>query len=134
MWRKIRAITQSALDCETTRRPIVLDRDRLCVIILALVKIISRGNTRCTPESGGEQLPNSREETKMKPFALIAASFVALAPIQARAASAAVSTFEFPLTVSPGAKTCLPKAHGHVTDHTFGNVESLDVVVHNLPP
>ena len=65
----------------------------------------------------------------MKPFALIAASFVALAPIQARAAS----TFQFPLKVSPGASTCLPKAHGHVTDHTFGNVESLHVVVHNLP-
>jgi hypothetical protein len=44
------------------------------------------------------------------------------------------TTFTFPLTVSPGAKSCLPHASGMVTDHTFGNVENLEVVVNDLPP
>ena len=45
------------------------------------------------------------------------------------------STFTFPLTVSPGAKACLNHdAEGVVIAHTFGNVENLQVVVHNLPP
>ena len=35
------------------------------------------------------------------------------------------TTFTFPLTVSPGAATCLPHAGGVVIDHTFGNVENL---------
>jgi hypothetical protein len=38
------------------------------------------------------------------------------------------------LTVSAGAKTCLPKAYAQVTDHTFGDTENLEVVVHNLAP
>jgi len=43
-------------------------------------------------------------------------------------------TFTFPLTVSPGAKACLNHdAEGVVIAHTFGNVENLQVVVHNLP-
>ncbi len=67
----------------------------------------------------------------MKPYVLIAASFAALAPIQAHAAS---TTFTFPLRVSPGAKTCLPKANGIVIDHSFGNVENLEVIVRDLPP
>src|SRR6202047_2639501 len=38
------------------------------------------------------------------------------------------------LKVSPGARTCLPEAHGTVIDHTFGNVENLEVIVRDLPP
>jgi len=38
------------------------------------------------------------------------------------------------LTVSPGAATCLKDAGGVVIDHTFGNVENLEVIVHGLPP
>jgi len=44
------------------------------------------------------------------------------------------TTFTFPLTVSPGAATCLPNAKGVVIDHTFGNVENLNVTVRGLPP
>ena len=44
------------------------------------------------------------------------------------------TTFKFPLTVSPGAATCLPDAKGVVIDHTFGNIENLEVIVRNLPP
>ena len=44
------------------------------------------------------------------------------------------TTFTFPLTVSPGAKGCLPDARGVVIDHTFGNVENLQVIVFGLPP
>src|SRR6516225_4245255 len=43
------------------------------------------------------------------------------------------TTFTFPLTVSPGAATCLPHAGGVVIDHTFGNVENLQVTVSGLP-
>ncbi len=69
----------------------------------------------------------------MKPYVLIAASLAALAPIQASATSPP-KTIVFDLTVSPGAKACLPKAHGTVTDHTFGEFENLEVVVNGLPP
>jgi len=44
------------------------------------------------------------------------------------------TTFTFPLTVSPGAANCLKDAKGVVIDHTFGNVENLEVIVHGLPP
>ena len=44
------------------------------------------------------------------------------------------TTFTFPLKVSPGARTCLPEARGRVIDHTFGNVENLQVIVRGLPP
>jgi hypothetical protein len=33
--------------------------------------------------------------------------------------------------VSPGAKGCLPNANATVIDHTFGNFENLEVVVHS---
>jgi hypothetical protein len=36
------------------------------------------------------------------------------------------------LTVSPGASACLKHAEGVVIDHTFGNVENLEVIVRNL--
>ena len=44
------------------------------------------------------------------------------------------TTFTFPLTVSGGAATCLKSAKGVVIDHTFGNVENLQVVISGLPP
>ena len=44
------------------------------------------------------------------------------------------TTFTFPLKVSPGARKCLPEARGRVIDHTFGNVENLEVIVRDLPP
>jgi hypothetical protein len=68
----------------------------------------------------------------MKPFTVIAAAFAALAPMQAYAEP--VTTIKFPLTVSPGAKSCLPKAEGTVTVHTLGVVENLDAVIEGLPP
>ncbi len=66
------------------------------------------------------------------PLSLAAASVAALASVQAYANPP--QTFVFPLTVSKGASTCLPKAHGKVIDHTFGNVENLEVIVRDLPP
>jgi len=68
----------------------------------------------------------------MKPYVLIAASFAALAPIQAYGGDPP-KTIVFDLTVSAGASTCLPKAHGTVTDHTFGSFENLEVAVTGLP-
>jgi hypothetical protein len=68
----------------------------------------------------------------MKPYVLIAASLAALAPVQAYAGPA--KTRNFDLKVSPGASTCLPNASGHVIDHTFGNVENLELEVRGLPP
>jgi hypothetical protein len=65
----------------------------------------------------------------MKRFAL-AASLAALLPIQAHAAS---NTFTFQLKVSGGAATCLPKAQGTVTVHSFGPFENMEVVVSGLP-
>jgi len=59
---------------------------------------------------------------------------VAVAPVQASAQSASPTTISFPLTVSPGAKTCLPKAQGVVIDHSFGDFENLQVLVYGLPP
>jgi hypothetical protein len=44
------------------------------------------------------------------------------------------TTFTFRLTVSPGASACLKHPEGVVIDHTFGNVENLEVIVRNLPP
>ena len=44
------------------------------------------------------------------------------------------TTFSFPLVVSPGARDCLPFAQGVAIDHTFGNVENLNVTIHGLPP
>src|SRR6059058_5355259 len=67
----------------------------------------------------------------MKPFVLIAALVAALAPIQAQAQS---KTIKFAMTVSTGASTCLPNAHGTVIDHTFGKFENLEVFVKGLPP
>ena len=43
-------------------------------------------------------------------------------------------TFTFPLTVSPRASACLKHPEGVVIDHTFGNIENLEVIVRNLPP
>ena len=57
-----------------------------------------------------------------------------LAPVVGLAHDHDQTHFTFPLTVSPGARTCLPDAHGTVIDHSFGNVENLEVVVEDLPP
>src|SRR5271165_6517960 len=70
--------------------------------------------------------------SEVKRFVLPAIMFAALAPIQAYAAPP--ETIKFPLTVSKGASTCLPKAWGTVIDHTFGNVENMEVVLYGLPP
>ncbi len=66
----------------------------------------------------------------MKPYIAIAASVAALASVQAQAGG----TIQFPMTVSKGASTCLPKAKATVTDHSFGDFENLEVVVTGLPP
>jgi hypothetical protein len=61
---------------------------------------------------------------------------IVMAALLAASASAhaqAVKTITFPLTVSTGASNCLPNAKGTVTDHTFGAVENLEVVVTGLP-
>ena len=65
----------------------------------------------------------------MKPYVAIAASLVALASVQARAAQ----TIQFPMTVSAAAKTCLPNASATVIVHTFGDFENLEIVVAGLP-
>jgi hypothetical protein len=74
----------------------------------------------------------------MKPFVLIAvAALAAVLPIPAQAQETPAQppkTIKFPLTVSAGAKKCLPKVFGTVIDHTFGEFENLEVVVYNLPP
>jgi hypothetical protein len=67
----------------------------------------------------------------MKPYVAIAASFAALAPIQAQAQP---TTIKFAMTVSPGASSCLPNAAGTVYDHSFGEFENLEVIVKRLPP
>jgi hypothetical protein len=68
----------------------------------------------------------------MKSLALVAAllSSVAFSPL----AAAQQRTLQFNMTVSTGASSCLPNASATVTDHTFGNFENLEVVVHILPP
>jgi hypothetical protein len=71
-----------------------------------------------------------RKESKMKPYVLITASVAALASVQAQAAP---TNAIFAMTVSAGAKTCLPNAQGMVTDHTFGDFENMEVVVSGLP-
>ena len=66
-------------------------------------------------------------------FGLISASVAALASVQASAQST-TTTIEFPMTVSTGAKACLPNASGTVVDHSFGDTENLEVVVAGLAP
>ena len=66
----------------------------------------------------------------MKPYVAIAASLAALASVQARAAE----TIQFPMTVSAGAKTCLPNAQAQVTVHSFGDFENIEVVATGLAP
>ena len=48
--------------------------------------------------------------------------------------SFAADKFAFPLRVSPGAATCLPKATGKATINPFGASEILHVEISNLPP
>ena len=37
------------------------------------------------------------------------------------------------MKISPGASTCLPHASATVVDHSFGEFENLEVIVHGLP-
>jgi hypothetical protein len=69
----------------------------------------------------------------MKPFGLIAASVATLASVQASAQST-TTTLVFPMTVSTGAKSCLPNAAATVIDHSFGDTENLEVFVEGLAP
>jgi hypothetical protein len=69
---------------------------------------------------------------KMKLFIFVAAAIVGLAlPMQVQAQP---KTIQFALTVSAGAKSCLPKARGTVIVHSFGEFENLEVLVLGLPP
>jgi hypothetical protein len=79
----------------------------------------------------------------MKSFNFLVASFAFAAlgsiPVLAQStkqvnSTKPITTIKFPLTVSAGASTCLPKATGEVTDHTVGPVEDLTVTVSGLPP
>lgn len=65
----------------------------------------------------------------MKPYVAIVASLAALAPVQVRAAE----TIQFLMTVSAGAKTCLPNAQAQVTVHSSGPFENLEIVATGLP-
>jgi hypothetical protein len=69
----------------------------------------------------------------MKSFAFVAA-LLASAAFSPLAAQAQTQTLQFNMTVSEGASRCISKeASATVIDHTFGNFENLEVVVHNLP-
>jgi hypothetical protein len=69
----------------------------------------------------------------MKSFALLT-TLLASAAFAPHAAHAQTQTLQFDMTVSEGASRCLPKAYAKVIDHTFGNFENLEVVVHDLAP
>jgi hypothetical protein len=68
----------------------------------------------------------------MKSFALLVALLSSAA--FSSPAEAQEQTLQFVMHVSPGASKCLPKAFADVVDHTFGDFENLEVIVHNLPP
>jgi hypothetical protein len=53
--------------------------------------------------------------------------------IAAGAVGAASTVTDFGMNVSAGAKTCLPNAHAHVTVHSLGPVETLDLTATGLP-
>jgi hypothetical protein len=69
----------------------------------------------------------------MKRFLAPSAIALALLASVTPPAQAANTSISFPLVVSAGAKSCLPKAEGHVIDATLGPVEELTVVVSGLP-
>jgi len=73
--------------------------------------------------------------TKLSKLAAALLVSVAVTPAQVSAQSGP-TTINFPLVESPGAKAagCLPKARGHVVDHSFGDFENLEVVVYDLAP
>jgi hypothetical protein len=65
------------------------------------------------------------------------AGFLAMSAMTLSAAAQpapGVTLFEFPMVVSAGASTCLPKAHARVTIHSQGSVETMNVLVTGLPP
>ena len=76
--------------------------------------------------------------TAMYMAALLLAPGVGLASqgeIELPANQPGSKTFTFPMVLSPAARNCLdPDAEGVVIAHTFGNVENLQVIIHNMPP
>jgi hypothetical protein len=67
-------------------------------------------------------------------FSVSAVALALLASVASSTAQAAKSSISFPMVVSTGAKTCLPKAAARVIDASLGPVEELTVVVSGLPP
>ena len=70
----------------------------------------------------------------MKHFFATSAIVVAVLASASLPAQAANTSITFPMVVSAGAKTCLPKATARVIDATLGPVEELTVVASGLPP
>jgi hypothetical protein len=70
----------------------------------------------------------------MKRFLAPSALALALLAGANPSALAANTSISFPMVVSAGAKTCLPKATAQVIDSTLGPTEELTVVVSGLPP
>ena len=71
--------------------------------------------------------------TKTGKLFALSAALLTSAAFSPLAAQAQVVTLEFPMTVSAGAKACLPQASALVIDHSFGNFENLEVVAQGLP-
>ncbi len=68
-------------------------------------------------------------------LSVLPALLLASAAVSPILANAAPKTIVFDLTKSGGpASTCAFTPSGTVTDHTFGDFENLEVVVHGLPP
>lgn len=70
----------------------------------------------------------------MKRFFATSAIAIAVLASASLPAQATKTSISFPMVVSAGAKTCLPKATAHVLDASLGPVEELTVVVSGLPP
>ena len=69
----------------------------------------------------------------MKRFFATSAIAIAVLASASLPAQATKTSISFPMVVSAGAKTCLPKATAHVLDASLGPVEELTVVVSGLP-
>jgi hypothetical protein len=84
------------------------------------------------------QMEKHMTEFPMKRIAgTTAAGFLALSAMALSSAAQpapGLTVFEFPMVVSIGASTCLPKAHGRVTIPSTGPVESMSVLVTGLHP
>jgi hypothetical protein len=81
-----------------------------------------------------EKSMTTKSSTKLR---TTVAGFLALSAMTLSSAAQpapGVTLFEFPMVVSGGASACLPKAHGRVTIHSTGSVETMTVLVTGLPP